>query len=74
MNAQVTRYGFTDMQVCVPATWTDEEVVAFAESSYPCGTRSGWNIRRRGDKALRGDMERVTCEERRHCVHIMLDA
>ncbi len=29
--AEVTRCGALDMQVCVPAEWTDEQVKAFAD-------------------------------------------
>jgi hypothetical protein len=63
-----------DMQVCVPKEWTDEQVVEYANSHNPCGTEDGWAIRRQGDMALAGADERVTCEDREGCVHIMLDA
>ncbi len=71
---QVTRIGLLDMQVCVPSEWTDSEVLTFAEASNPCGTSGGWAIRRAGDKALAGAMERVPCQKRDGAVHIMLDA
>lgn len=73
-NAQVTRRGFLDMQVCVPKHYTDEQVRAFAEAENPCGTTGGWQIRRQGDEALSGCDERVQCEQDQNCVHIMLDA
>lgn len=72
-EAEVTKYGFLDMQVCVPSDWTDEQVSEFAESSYPCGTEAGWSIR----KKVEGNPdypERVPCQERDGFVHIMLDA
>lgn len=73
-TAVVSRQGVFDMQVCVPKDWTDEEVLAFANKEYPCGTKNGWVIRKEGDRLLEGDKERVTCEDRPKFVHIMLDA
>lgn len=73
-EAQVTYRGFLDSQVCVPAEWTDEQVLSFANDRNPCGTRNGWHIRREGDEALGGDPERVQCAERAGYVHIMVDA
>lgn len=70
----MVREGIIDMQVCVPANWTDEQVRAFAERENPCGTQCGWQIRRQGDKALAGADERVQCEKISGNVHIMLDA
>jgi hypothetical protein len=74
MSAEVTRVGILDMQVCVPVAWTDEEVLGFAESHNPCGTTSGWGIRRQGSRFLAGAPERAQCQEREGHVHIMLDA
>ena len=63
------------MQVCVPADWTDLQILEFAEAENPCGTTNGWFIRREGDERLRGTAERVPCEGGYvgH-VHVMLDA
>lgn len=74
MNAEVTKTGALDMQVCVPADWTDEQVKTFADTANPCGTTAGWFIRRSGDRALGGDPERQPCAQRQGYVHIMLDA
>ena len=74
MEAEVTRMGALDMQVCVPATWNDEQVKVFADNKNPCGTIKGWRIRREGDKALSGMPERNPCTDRDGFVHIMLDA
>lgn len=74
MNPEVTKHGVLDMQVCVPEDWTDDQVLQFAESEFPCGTTNGWFIRRQGDKLLSGSDERVKCSGREGCVHIMLDA
>jgi hypothetical protein len=73
MNAVITRIGALDMQVCVPAEWTDEQVLEFAGTENPSGT-NGWFIRREGDEALAGALERMPCAERAGFVHIMLDA
>lgn len=74
MNAEVTQRGTLDMQVCVPADWTDAQVIEFAEQTNPCGTRNGWFIRREGSPLLDGDPERVACKGRPGFVHLMLDA
>lgn len=73
-EATVTYYGLLDMQVCVPKDWTDEQVVAFANSENPCGTTNGWHIRRQGHKLLSGGDERVQCNDFSDNCHIMLDA
>ena len=70
---QVTHRGVFDIQVCVPSNWTDEQVKVFA-SQVPCGTSDGWQIRKEGDDALKGDPERQPCHDREGFVHIMLDA
>jgi len=74
MTAEVTRRGVLDMQVCIPAEWTDEQVVDFSERENPCGTTNGWHIRRQGNPHLAGDPERASCRDRANYVHIMLDA
>ncbi len=70
---QVTQAHALDMQVCVPTSWTDEQVVQFADEHNPSGLDNGWSIRREGDAALDGDPERTPCEGREGYVHIMLD-
>lgn len=74
MKPEVTYRGALDMQVCVPKKWKNKEVVEFANTQYLCGTQNGWFIRKQGDEALSGDDERVSCNERKGFVHIMLDA
>ena len=74
MKPEVTKTSFLCMQVCVPKHWDDEQIVNFAEQENPCGTESGWLIRRQGSEYLGGDDERVPCCERDGFVHIMLDA
>ena len=72
--AEVTMSGPLDMQVCVPESWTDGEILFFAEREHPCGTENGWSIRKKGSRFLAGVGERVPCEERDRFVHVMLDA
>ena len=74
MTATVIRHHLLNCQVCVPADWTDSQIVELAENSYPCGTSMGWQIRRAGDKLLAGAPERVGCESLPAHVHVMLDA
>lgn len=82
---EVTHYGVLDMQVCVPESWTDEQILAFAEKKFPCGTTNGWFIRRQADydKAIaEGKVpregchmkERIACDDRPGFIHVMLDA
>lgn len=72
-TAEVTKLNVFSMQVCVPAFWLDEDVLNFAERENPCGVTGGWQIRRKGDEALKGHPERNPCGEREGYVHIMLD-
>ena len=74
MTALVTYVGPLSMQVCVPNTWSDILIVAFANGENPCGTESGWHIRRAGDPLLNGDPERQPCNTQAGFVHLMLDA
>lgn len=72
-GAVVSRYGMLNMQVCVPADWTNEQARAFAEREYPCGTSAGWSMRTaetEGD----GYPERNPCHDRPGYVHITFDA
>jgi hypothetical protein len=70
---RVIMTGLVDMQICVPKPTSDEEVVKLANRINPCGTRGGWQIRRRGSVFLSGGEERQQCEEHESHVHIMLD-
>lgn len=74
LKPEVTRRGALDMQVCVPAAFTDEEVIAFANGEVLCGTDNGWQIVRAGDRHLAGDPERRACENRAGFVHVMVCA
>jgi hypothetical protein len=74
MHTEVTRSGLFDMQVCVPKSWTDEQVLEFAEKENQCGTTNGWQIRKQGSEYLSGCDERVQCSDYEDNYHIMLDA
>lgn len=74
-SPMVTQDGLLSMQVCVPADWSEGQVLAFAERKNPCGTENGWGVRKTA--ALLGDdPERNPCADstRPGYVHIMLDA
>jgi hypothetical protein len=70
----VTRAGALDMQICVPASFSDAEAIGFAEKEYPCGTTNGWQIRKQGSEMLVGMPERNPCSTRKDFVHITLEA
>ena len=70
----VLRMGFLDMQICVPETYNDTEVIAFAEKEFPCGTSGGWFIVREGSKWLGDNPERAQCNEKSDHVHLLLEA
>lgn len=72
-KAEVTYRGLLSMQVCVPVSWTDDQVVSFANLHNPAGTSGGWRIRKPGPGTLADYEERVGCESRKGFVHIMLD-
>lgn len=74
IGPEVVRSGILDMQVCVPKVWSDEQVVEFLESEYPCGTENGWTIRREGSELLAGGPERAQCCDKPKFVHVVLDA
>jgi hypothetical protein len=69
---QVTRTGMLDMQVCVPADFTDWQVEEFANTATPSGTEHGWHMRTADDPAQAGAPLRVPCRDREGHVHIML--
>lgn len=73
LEKQVIRRGLCSMQVCVPEDTADAEVEEFANAENPTGISSRWRIRREGDESLLGARERVACQQRFRCVHIMLD-
>lgn len=73
MSAVVTKLSICDMQVCVPADWTDEQVVEFANTQNPTGIELSWTIRGPESPYQQGAPVRVPCAERPEYVHIMLE-
>lgn len=72
MKAEIIRHSFLSVQACVPSDWTDEQVIAFAETDTPCGTEQGWYICKQGCEALGGMPERNLCSENDGFVHLLL--
>lgn len=70
---ELTGVGLLSCQVCVPESWTNEQIREFAERENPCGTTSGWHVRT-GSDVLQGDLERAPCSDREGFVHVCLDA
>jgi hypothetical protein len=68
-KAVITRTGIFDCQVCVPKTYTDEQVLDLVERQYEM--RGG--VRREGDKMLGGDPERAQCTKYPENCHIVVD-
>jgi len=71
---QIIKFQAISMQICVPSGWDDKECVDFSEKGNPCGTQSGWHVRKQGSELLGRDPERNPCEQRSGYVHITLDA
>lgn len=46
MAAEVIRAGLLEIQVCVPKTFTDEQVEEFTNEDNPTGLESRWRIQR----------------------------
>lgn len=72
-RAVVTHIGMLDMQVCVPAEWTDKEVEEFANAANPAGGDLTWSMVPADSEFLAGDPVRNPCAERVDYVHIMLE-
>jgi hypothetical protein len=72
MEPEVVRRGLVSMQVCVPSDFTDEQAAAFANGDTPTGIESEWRVAKQGHDVLAGSDERVTCEQRSGCVHLVL--
>lgn len=68
--AEVTRYTIFVTQVCVPETWTDDQIVDFTNRMNPSGLENGWQIIR---EHRNGDPERNPCSERECFVHVALE-
>jgi hypothetical protein len=62
----ITRWSLCSLQVCVPKSFTDAEAEEFANRENPTGIESPWLVTDRMD-------QRVQCEERPDCCHIVMD-
>jgi len=56
-------------QVCVPNTWTDAEIEAFA-NRIPCGTKKGWTI----EEGSKESPKKVQYTKFESHVHVLLNA
>lgn len=74
MEPKVTYAGMLAMQVCVPESWRDEDVLLFANVKNPCGTMNGWAIQQAVDRGLANAPDRVPCAHRQGFVHVTLAA
>lgn len=77
---ELLRHHLLSIQVCVPAAWTDEQVIAFGHSVAPRGTTNGWEFRdveghdEKGRPADRhGDPIRQSCDQHPDFVHVVLE-
>jgi hypothetical protein len=66
---EVVRFSLLNIQVCVPADYTDEQVEEFANRNHPTGIDSPWKI----TEQLGDDPTRNPCSEREGMVHIVLE-
>lgn len=71
-NPVVTQARLLVMQVCVPALWTNDQMLEFAERENPAGTLHGWAVSEDGHPCLAGTPARVTCDDRPTFVHVVL--
>lgn len=60
------------MRLCVPDTYTDEQIVKFAELENSCGTTGGWHVAKEGDECLCGCEARYKCDARPGFVHVVV--
>jgi len=67
-DPEIIRCSVFALQVCVPATWTDEEIEEFAEQEHPAGAFDGWHIQRDGPYP-----ERVSCNDREGFIHVVVE-
>ncbi len=57
--------------VCVPKSWTDEKIIAYAEKVNACQAPGGWFIRK--ESFVDGEPQFTTCVTKEDFVHITLD-
>ena len=64
---EITRCGLACMQVCVPSTWSNEQITEEANRVNPTGIDSQWQIITNGP-----DPERVQCAKHKNKVHVLM--
>lgn len=67
LEPEVARVSLLSMQVCIPKDYTDEQAEDFANQAHPTGIKSRWKILKDGP-----DPERVDCESRCGCCHVVM--
>lgn len=70
---EITHMRLASGQCCVPAEWTDEQVLEFVNGERPTGLDHGWHVRKEGHPGLQGDPERVPCSKRPGFVHVTFE-
>lgn len=77
----VTLFGILHLQVCVPNTWSDEQVEEFANAESPTGLPCRWTIKRQPEYDVElaqgrikesGAHERSACTDRAGFCHLLL--
>lgn len=68
----IIRTSLLTIQVCIPETWNDEQIIEYVNTTYPSGTKNGWMIVKEGDDLLAGHNERVRCSQYSNYVHVLL--
>ena len=71
-DPKVMMYSLLSMQVCVPTSFTDAQVVEFANLNNPSETQNGWQIRRQANTKPTVSAERAPCL-RAGYVHVILE-
>lgn len=75
MSGVILKKSVFSLGVCVPASWTDEQVERWANHAYPAVTSAGWQVRKEGDRLVTPESpERAQCEQEPDRVHLVLDA
>lgn len=60
------------IQLCVHKSWTDQQVLDYAEEHAPCGIETGWIIHRSGVCKDNLPIDTVPCDIKPEFVHVLL--
>lgn len=71
MAAEVIRAGLLEIQVCVPKTFTDEQVEEFTNEDNPTGLESRWRIQREVEDNPTYQIRCQCSQKEDHC-HLVL--